>query len=486
MSTHELPARRWDYGKARHLLNRAAFGGTPAEIEKFYSMGLTRAVDELLNSDAKPEWFEPKWVENPFDVTALRQRVRELREAEDFDGANQLNRERRREAREQVEEIRSFWLEQMLTGKTPGRDKLALFWHSHFAISTQKVREPVMVWRHVKLLREYALGNFGELVREISRDPAMVIWLDLHRSNANNPNENFARELMELFTLGEGHYTEQDIGESARAFTGYRIDWSDTSFQFAPRQHDDGVKEFFGSRGRFDGDDIINRILKERQCALFISAKLWDYYAGVQPAPEGVVEQMAWMLHRHDYELRPALRFLFTSAAFYGPEVVGGQIKSPVQWLAEAYKTLQIDEVPTPALLRGLDSMGQQLLAPPSVKGWDGNRAWITTSSLLLRYNMAGYLVNANTRPEGRRARNLRPLIRIGPDWDRVVPKEARQSPDLVVQLLGERLFAVAPPEEELGTFREFLVTRNESSVSNTTLGELAHLMMSTPRYQLT
>lgn len=483
MALHELPPRRWSRGLATHLLCRAGFGGSPSDIERLYQRGLHGAVQDLVDHAAPSPLEEPDWVTHPEDRREMQRELRRLRDT-DPEAVIRARQEQRRQDNQRLMTLREAWVTRMVATSSPLDEKMTLFWHGHFATSANKVRNPVMLWRQNALFRRLGLGNFGELVRAVSRDPAMIIWLDLQRSNPEHPNENFARELMELFTLGEGHYTEPDIGEAARAFTGYRIRVEDSTFRFVDRLHDDGYKQFFDIRGRLKGDDIIARILQERQCPLFICGKLWDFFAGV-PAPPGVVEQMAWVLRTNDYELKPVLRNLFLSEAFYSRQVVGGQIKSPVQWVVQTLRALEIKGLPMRPVLLAMREMGQELFAPPSVKGWDGGRAWITTSSLLFRYNLAGFLVNPASIPEGREARWRRGFRRSRVNWSEVVPPEQRSDPRHVVHLIADRLFVTPLHDAEAEVFIDFLVARVSEPVDDATLSELAHLMMSTPQYQL-
>src|SRR6266699_3470478 len=219
--------------------------------------------------------------------------------------------------------------------------------------------------------------------------------LDLEKSEKEHPNENWARELMELFTIGIGNYTEQDIRESARAFTGYRVNLRTQQFRFSSFQHDASSKTFMGRTGPFDGDDIIDTLLEKPACAQFIGRKIWRYFVEDDPSPE-TVNAMASRLRAHNYEIRPVLREIFSSSEFYSPHVMRSQIKSPVQFLIQTAKLLEIPLPPVAIAQNAMRQMGQILFAPPSVKGWDGGRAWISTSTLLFRYNFANYLINGD------------------------------------------------------------------------------------------
>ena len=376
----------------------------------------------------------------------------------------------------------------------PFREKLTLFWHGHFATSLQKVKEPYLMWNQNELLRTNALGNFGVLLKDLSRDPAMLIWLDTRESKKEHPNENFARELMELFTLGIGNYSEDDIQQAARAFTGYKINPTDQSFRWAPFQHDDGEKKFFGKTGGFYGDDIIDLILGKPECARFISKKIWEFYAYEDPRP-AVVDTLAASFRGHRYEIRPTLEELFRSAEFYSPEAIRAQVKSPVQWVIQTVKILETELPRGPVVANILRQLGQVPFAPPSVKGWDGGKAWITTSTLLLRYNLASFALgkgpihvdpmrrvagNKNPARPGFDVENHKPL-----DFEKLAPAALRGEPKRLVAYLCFRLFQSPLTPRETERFVSF-VEEHQDKVDDQTIRDLLHVMMSTPQFQLT
>ncbi|MEA3187589.1 MAG: hypothetical protein QOD99_1419, partial [Chthoniobacter sp.] len=238
--------------KAAHLLNRAGFGGTPEEIKAFCELGLEGAVKQVLNAPDDSEQFPmPEWAQ-PRNMVAIRRDAMGLSPEERQQRMQMVQKDDRQHGVDLI----SWWLDRMIQSPNPYREKLTLFWHGHFATSLQKVKQPYLMLKQNDVLRANALGNFGTMVKAISRDPAMMIWLDTRESRKGHPNENFARELMELFTLGIGNYTEDDIQNAARAFTGYKMNPEDETFRWAPFQHDDGEKKFFGKTGNFSGDDI--------------------------------------------------------------------------------------------------------------------------------------------------------------------------------------------------------------------------------------
>jgi uncharacterized protein (DUF1800 family) len=385
----------------------------------------------------------------------------------------------------------------MLNGPAPLLEKMTLFWHGHFATSIQKVQDAYWMWLQNDTLRRNAFGNFGTLIKKVSRDPAMMIYLDLQQSRKEHPNENWARELMELFTVEIGNYTEQDIRESARAFTGYRIDMTTQQFRFATFQQDRGPKTFMAKTGSLNGDDIIDILISKPECAQFIGRKLWRFFVEDDPSAE-MVDAIAQRVRAHNFEMRPVLREIFSSSEFYSERVTGGQIKSPVQYIVQTSKLLDAPPPAPIAAQNAMRQMGQILFAPPNVKGWDGGKEWISTSTLLFRYNFANYLINGDAilppnlqqRRQGAdvgfgRAAQLAEQVRREPiDVGKLVPAGARSKPREVVDLLAKRFLQTRPAEKEIDTFAKFVESRGPNT-SDATLRELVHLMMSTPQFQL-
>jgi uncharacterized protein (DUF1800 family) len=486
-----LPSNQWDLQKAAHLLNRAGFGGTPDEIKAFCELGLDKAVQTVLDGpDDSTQFPKPAWAQ-PVNLAQMRDQMMTLTP----DEKKEMFQEIQKQYRQDDLDLISWWLNRMRYTPNPFREKMTLFWHGHFATSVQKVRDSYLMWQQNEMLREHAFGNFGLMAKAISRDPAMLIWLDTRVSQKGHPNENFAREVMELFTLGIGNYTENDVQEGARAFTGYRINPQDETFRYAPFQHDDTNKTFLGKTGPFTGDDVIDIILAQPACARFIAKKLWTFYAYEDPDPK-LVEALAANFRGTSYEVRPLMNQIFRSAEFYSADSVRTQIKSPVQWVVQTSKVLETP-MPRPIVtVNALRQLGQIPFAPPNVKGWDGGRSWITTSTLLYRYNMANFAVgngllhiepvkkpanpNAAAMPNSYDVRNY-----DGPDLTKVVPTEVRGDPKRLVDYLCFRLYQDPLTPRDKATFVKYVSDHGPNPDDNT-LRELLHLMMSTPQYQLT
>jgi len=379
----------WGERFARHLLNHAGFGIPHDRVAHLTRVGPTAAVDELVDFEGFPAGAEvPSFFPAPERYAEMR------RDLEELDG------EERRKARQEfymreramVQRLQVWWYGRMTTTARPLEEKMALFWHGHFATSAQKVASARFNFDLNRLFRESAVGNFKALTIAVGQSPAMLRYLDNLQNVKGKPNENWARELMELFTVGVGNYTEDDIKESARAFTGWAIE--EGRFAFRERVHDFGPKTFMGRTGRFDGWDIIDILFEQPAAAEFICRKLFEFFVYRNPEPE-IVEALASDLRRHNYEIRPLLKQLFRSKVFYSAKAVGTQIKSPVQFVVNLAHDLNLADPPYSAMARAAAELGQDLFFPPNVAGWEGGRAWINANTLLTRYNMPKTLVVA-------------------------------------------------------------------------------------------
>ena len=372
------------FDAARHLLNRTSFAAQTNEIDDYALLTREQAVDRLLTETRRTAAYPaPAW-------TAKYERV--YRPDMTQEERMQANR---RELVERGLEIRTWWVAEMLSTPSPLTEKMTLFWHNHFATSQQKVRSANLMYRQNVMLRNYAVGNFGALLREVSKDPAMLIYLDGAQNRKGAPNENFAREVMELFTLGEGHYSEQDIKEVARAFTGWSIDADAGEFRFRRAAHDDGSKTVFGREGKFNGDDIVTMLLQQPATGDFVVAKLWREF--VSPEPDAAaVAQLATTWRAANYEMKPLLRAMFLSDAFWTPANRGVLVKSPVDLVVGSLRQFRFaveDPAPFAVILRQL---GQDLFNPPNVKGWPVGDAWLNTTTLLARKGFLNRLFRAD------------------------------------------------------------------------------------------
>ena len=358
---------------ARHLLNRTGFDAQPDQIEAMARLSRREAVDRVLTGAAtQARTPPPAWVGEFISP----RRVRDL-----------SPEERKQFQRQQVEraiDLKNWWVTEMLTTRSPLTERMTLFWHNHFTSGLQKVRSGALMYRQNVLLRRHALGNFAQLLHEVSRDPAMLVYLDSATNRRGQPNENFAREVMELFTLGEGSYTETDIREAARAFTGWSIDPASGEFLWRPFAHDGAVKTVLGRSGEFKGDEVLDILLAQPQTAAFVVGKMWKEFVSAEPDAREV-KRIAAAFRESGYDIRAALRALLLSDAFFAPPNRGALIKSPVDLVIGTMRQFDVgysDPLPLTLLLR---TLGQDLFAPPNVKGWPGGEAWINSTTLLAR-----------------------------------------------------------------------------------------------------
>ncbi|NBZ95559.1 MAG: DUF1800 domain-containing protein [Proteobacteria bacterium] len=471
-----LPQKLWDRTRAAHLLNRAGFGGTPVEIEKLHAMGPSGSVDFFLMTEPDDELFPPPELFEPEPRFQLTKRVKEA--VTEVDRKN-LYKDLRRADRLSMLDLRLWWLNRMRYTTAPLREKVTLFWHGHFATSYQKVLDAWMMWVQNETFRQQGMGKFPVLLKSISRDPAMIRWLDLFQNRKNHPNENFAREVMELFSLGEGHYTEQDIQQAAKSFTGYRIVPETGSFRFFPNQYDSGSKTFFGKTGPFTGDDIIDLITAQPQCARFIGKKLWTFFVATDPTEE-TVTGLGELLLSNGYDIAATLRVIFRSEDFYSPHVMHHQIKSPVQWMIQTTRMLEIPLPDAKVLENSLASLGQVLFEPPNVKGWDGGRSWISASSLLYRYNLASYLLSGKARVLGGYGTKTAEV-----PLSTIVPVSARSTPGDLIDLLAFRIFNYQLLDKDRASYFAFL-EKKPVPYTDPIVKDLMQIMMGTPYYQMT
>jgi len=402
-----IPASEWGYARAAHLLERAGFGATPEEIERFAAMTPQRAVDTLVDYDTIDDRGQPPFDESgiwdagmdPFPPSRA-EAVRIARERGQGLGEKVLPEGTQRRLQPVVDKffysltannietqrLGLWWANRMLTTKRPLEEKLTLFWHGHFATGENKVRDYRMMLRQNQMFRRNASGSLRDLLIGILKDPAMLVYLDNGENVKQHPNENFGRELLELFTMGVGNYTERDVREAARAFTGWTNDV--LAFKVDDAQHDFTHKTFLGRSGNLDGEDIIDTILQQPVTGEFVAAKVYRYF--VREDVAGAVRADLGRTFRDGgYRMKPLLKRIFLSKDFYSPPSYATQIKSPAHLVVSTYRKLGLRDVPTiPDFGRMTASLGQALFDPPNVAGWAGGRTWITPSTLLQRGNL--------------------------------------------------------------------------------------------------
>ncbi len=375
-----VPAMNVD--EARHLLTRTGFGASPSEINSLLPLTREQAVVRLVSrtktyaSTPAPHWLSDY---DSFDRSSFRKMQKNKTEE-----SQKMRQYFQRQQRIHGQELKAWWVNEMLTTESPLTEKMTLFWSNHFTSSIRKCKSPLMMYNQNKLLRKYSMGNFGKMLHAISKDPAMIIYLDNQSNNKKKPNENFARELLELFTLGEGHYSEQDIKQAARAFTGWKARREKGKFFFAKRQHDYGTKHFLGKTGAFNGNEIIDIVLQQQQVSIYIVEKLWREFISESP-DQDTVQQLAEDFRRSGYEIKPLMRALLKSDHFWSIENRGVLVKSPIDLLVGTVRTFSINLDSPLLIVVHSKSLGQDLMNPPNVKGWPGGTLWIDSNTLLLR-----------------------------------------------------------------------------------------------------
>ena len=368
------PDAPWNIERVGHLYRRATFGATAAELDRGLAEGPAKTLDHILAGGPGQDEFDKSTANLARSIV----------------GANNGR------------QLSVWWLYRMLYTPHPLLEKLTLFWHNHFATSNSKVQNARFMYGQYELMRRHATGNFAALLREMSKEPAMMIWLDTRNSKKGSPNENYARELMELFSLGIGHYTEKDIREAARAFTGWEIKANEAIFNEG--NHDAGTKSVLGKTGTYKGEDIVRICLEQPAAAPFVVSKLYRFLVSetVLPTPE-LIQPLADQFRSSGYDFGALVRTMLSSQLFFSQAVYRTRIKSPVEFALGIVLGLE-GRIGTTALAVALEEMGQHLFYPPSVKGWDGGQAWLNGQTFLIRQNLAGALTSTEDPRFGSRA----------------------------------------------------------------------------------
>jgi hypothetical protein len=370
--------------------------------------------------------FNLKWAGHLFRRAGLGANLKEMRAAVENGLDATLKRllegEEGAEAREKLllavgdrmvnddkpEELRSWWCYCLIHTAHPLREKLTLFWHNHFATSIAKVGRPTLMYAQNKLLRRHALGKFRLFLLEISRDPAMIAWLDNNANVKAHPNENYAREIMELFSLGVGNYTEQDVKEGARAFTGWHTNENGDAYEFNASEHDDGPKTFLGQKGKWNGDDVVRILLDQPQAARFLVRKLYRYFISeTHEPPDTLLEPLAASFRKSDYDIAALMKMMLRSRHFFSEYAYRQRLKSPVEFVLGAARAVvhpteeqETVRLPPGPLANRMAAMGQELFTPPNVKGWPHGKSWLNTSTVLARNNFAQQVASGRISEE--------------------------------------------------------------------------------------
>ena len=448
----------WDRRWAGHLYRRAAFGAAWSELEAALASGPDATIDRLLGGRDGQDDFD------------------RLMDGLAPDSPNQPGNAA-------SPTLQGWWLQRMIHAVHPLRERMVLFWHNHFATSIAKVNQPALMKQQNILMRTHALGKFGPFLLEMSRDPAMLMWLDSNSNVKGRPNENYARELMELFSLGVGNYTEADVREAARAFTGWHTDGR--KFVFNRLRHDEGPKSVLGQSGNWDGGDVVRIVLEQPTAARFLVRKFYRAFIseGAQP-PETLLEPLADRFRSSGYDVADLVGTLLRSRLFFSEHAYRQRVKSPVEYVVGMLRALegkpsaQVDNnlpqgaPPVAGLMEGL---GQTLFAPPNVKGWIGGQAWLNSATLLARHNLAWKLVQSSQGNVGV-AVNPVALVR---------KHTVSRDPEGQVAFLLDLLLQPTTGELDEQSRQLTAFAAQGGTVSDRRLRETIHAILLMPEYQL-
>jgi uncharacterized protein (DUF1800 family) len=384
----------------QHFFWRAGFGASPEVIQKSLSKSRQQLVRDFVQDSRQ---FENFVIVQPASLASFNNGKKEIRlgNGNNRDEIREQLKEVAQERRETIGNLNDAWVARMGQGQGVLREKMTLFWHNHFACRSKVA---TFIQQQNNTLRTHALGKFGDLLMAVSKDAAMLQFLNNQQNRKKSPNENFAREVMELFTLGRGNYTENDIKEAARAFTGWGFNLQG-EFVFRQVFHDDGLKTIFGKSGHFKGEDVIEMLLSNPKTADYICTKIYRQFVNPDVNKEHVAE-MGKRFFRTEYDISDLLEYVFTSDWFYDSVNIGAQIKSPVELLAGMQRSLSMDFSDKTPVLYTQKVLGQVLFNPPSVAGWPGGKAWIDSSSLLTRMQLPKVLfrnesINVSVKDSG-------------------------------------------------------------------------------------
>jgi uncharacterized protein (DUF1800 family) len=451
----------WDVRRVVHLHRRAGFAATWGEIQRDLKDGPKASIDRLLTGKARSQG-----VPEDFEVTAAK-----LAETASFDTLRS----------------KAWWVYRMFFGPDPLGERLTLMWHNHFATSNGKVNNIGAMRRQNQVFRELGRAPFGKLLGAVVRDPALLFWLDAQTNRKGHANENLARELMELFTLGIGHYTETDVKEAARTLTGWAVPEKageqlffargigDGKFHANPAQHDDGEKTILGRKGRWKGDDLVRMLLEQPATARRLAARLCEVFMGERAVDGAGIEALAAGLREHDLDIGWAVETVLRSRAFFADSNLGNRVLGPVEFIVSPCRALELFEPPpsTSLLAEWCAQLGQDLFYPPNVGGWSGGRAWISTRAMIGRANFAAALVSGGLNRGGEAFDTLGLAARHGGAKDL----------DAILAWYGELLLGVPPAK----SWRDRLLTAlgPKATAGPDTARRALALLLASPEAQL-
>lgn len=456
--------------RIRHLYARATFGLSYPTLRQLAGHSVDQLVSQLFNDSEELQELDI----DPDELPLRSRRSNGVLSEEE-------KKEKLRQARQNVRRLNLTWLEKMSASRAQLREKLTFFWHGHFACRSTNAG---FLQQLNNIHRRHALGNFRSMLLEVSRSPAMLQFLNNQQNRKGSPNENFARELMELFTLGRGNYTETDIREAARAFTGWGYNQRG-EFQFRTLLHDEDQKTFFGQTGNFDGTDIIDRILEKPEAAIFIARKLYLFMVS-DTVNEKHVRELGMRFFNSGYQISVLLKHILTADWFYDASVVGNKIKSPVELLAGINRQFGLRYTNPDVQLKLQGTLGQMLFYPPNVAGWPGGKNWIDSSSLMLRLKIPSLLLNAGIIDfQGKSDLEDEALIAMDRSYRRTFETQAGTKPD------WERFLSGLPQTMTVRELAAFLLPVSLSDAALNTLKNSQSLqaasiaIVSLPEYQL-
>ncbi|TWT66690.1 DUF1800 domain-containing protein [Allorhodopirellula solitaria] len=376
-------SRPWDLRCVHHLHRRAGFGADWGQLQRDVKEGPDAAIDRMLGVAE---------LVKSFDVDDSNAEPKVLTtSATDFESLQQLIGDAAVSSGD-INRLKAWWFYRMLYSGDPLTERMTLMWHNHFATSNLKVANVAIMKRQNDSLRKHAMGKFGDLLRAVIKDAAMMVWLDAKANRKGKPNENLARELMELFTLGVGHYSETDVKEVARALTGWTV--RDGVFEQVASYHDGGTKQILGEQGDFDGDDVLTILLKQEPLAHRIAMRLCEVFFGEDVITDDAIDELASGLRRHDLDIGWAAETILRSEAFFADDNIGNRVLDPIQFMIGPLRALEMLDPPPSTLLLAewASKLGQDLFYPPNVFGWPGGRSWLTTRTMIGRANYVSAL----------------------------------------------------------------------------------------------
>lgn len=439
----------WNLRRAVHLHRRAGFAATWEELQRDLTDGPRAAIDRLLAG-----------------------KTQTAKSAADFEATSQLLADAA-VASGNIQRLKAWWLYRMLFSPDPLGERLALVWHNHFATSNRKLADVAMMRRQNELFRRHARGKFTELLSAVVKDPAVLVWLDADSNRREHPNENLARELMELFTLGVGHYSEDDVKEAARALTGWTV--KNREFREVEAYHDGGEKTILGRRGAWRGDDLLALLLEQPATSLRLARRVCELLMGEGVVDEPAIDELAAGLREHELDLGWAVETVLRSAAFFDEQNIGRRVQEPVVFVVGAVRALELVEPPpsTIVLAEWTATLGQDLFEPPNVFGWAGGRAWINSRSLIGRANFAQRLAEGSLQNAGG-----------GPNWLALAERRGcGDSAAAFAEFLAHRL-ATSSSDDDAQRIRQAAVG-DETSLTADRAARLVAAVLASPEAQL-